>query len=502
MDRKTFIRIAGLGSIPLFFNGCFVQQNQTAYSVQIDSNRASGHLTREALLSYPVSKEYYDTIVIGAGISGIAAYSKLKGTNAALFDMNTFLGGTAGGGNFNSARFARGAHYDIIYPSNYGKETLDFLKASNIIVFDELNNSYHYKDSEFLIDSENESTCLRFGKRVLDPLSELKELPVFMRLLEPFKGKMVMPTKQIDEKFDYLNQITFKAWLNDQSEFSDLFYAALDYQMRDDWGAPSSEVSALAGIHYYMCRTYENDLELISPPEGNQYFVEKMLANTNYSSIHLQHLCHSIKKEGNQFIAEIIDLENKTVKQVACDKLIYSGNKHALKYIFPEANRAGLIPKYSAWISLNLVFEKFKSRTGFWQNDMITEDGTFLGFSDSRAQFDFVEEFDVLTAYYCFSPEQRGLLVEIEGDPQRIIEKTIAYIEESFGYEVKSKLKMVNLNLMGHAMPVPEVNYLKQDWNDDRKFENFVYAGCDTGNLPLFFEAVSSGLKAVDALNL
>lgn len=61
---------------------------------------------------------------------------------------------------------------------------------------------------------------------------------------------------------------------------------------------------------------------------------------------------------------------------------------------------------------------------------------------------------------------------------------------------------MVNVNLLGHAMPVPKPGYLKQDWNIDRPLENFTYAGCDTGKLPLFFEAVTSGLEAVESLRI
>lgn len=502
MDRKTFIRIAGLGSVPLLFNGCLADLTKSNYSIKIDSNRSSGHMSREKLATYPKSKETYDTIIIGAGVSGIAAYSKLNKENTALFDLNGYVGGTAGGGNFNSARFARGAHYDIIYPSNYGKSTLDFLVASNIIVFDEFNQEYHYKDSEFLINPENESTCLRFGVRVDDPITGMSELPMFERLLRPFKNEMVMPTTNIDVRFDYLNEITFRSWLEKQSQFSAEFYKALDYQMRDDWGAPCSEISALSGIHYYMCRDYNKELELISPPEGNQYFVQKMLANTNYSNIQLNHLCHSIQKEGAYFKAQIVDLLNKRIKEVTCNKVIYAGNKHALKYICPQADRQEMIPDYSAWVSINIVVEKLKDRNGFWQNDMITEDETFLGFSDSRAQFDFVDEFDVFTAYYCFDSKDRSLLEDIEENPKKCIEKTLDYVEKSLGHQIRSKIKMVNVNLLGHAMPVPKPGYLKQDWNTGRPLENFTYAGCDTGKLPLFFEAVTSGLEAVESLRI
>lgn len=502
MDRKSFIKIAGLGSIPLFFNGCSSIQTNNEYSIQLESNRKLGHLSREELAKKPKFKCKFNTVIIGAGIAGVSSYAKLNDDATALIDLNSFIGGTAGGGNFKSSRYARGAHYDIIYPNNYGAETLQFLSEANIIDQNEFTKQYHFKDEEFLISTKNESTCLRFSERVRDPLADLPELDGFIQLLSEFKSEMVMPTVNIKPKYDYLDKISFKNWLKDKIELSDIFSAALDYQMRDDWGGDCSEVSALAGIHYYMCRNYSEELELISPPEGNQYFAEKLLATTEYKNILLNHLCHSIEHlSPTQFKVIVYDSEADIVKEITCNNIIYAGNKHALKHIFPKASRNELIPEYSAWVSINLIMDKFKNRNGFWQNDVITKDKSFLGFSDSRAQFDYINDFDVLTAYYCFNSRNREALIGIESNPKSIVEKTIDYIEHSLEEDIRTKLKKVNVNLMGHAMPLPKPGYLKQDWNKNRPLSNFTYAGVDTGKLPLFFEAVDSGLKAAEELN-
>ena len=48
--------------------------------------------------------------------------------------------------------------------------------------------------------------------------------------------------------------------------------------MVDDYGSTADQVSALAGVHYYACRPYYTEsVELFSPPQGNAYFVQKLL---------------------------------------------------------------------------------------------------------------------------------------------------------------------------------------------------------------------------------
>ena len=54
---------------------------------------------------------------------------------------------------------------------------------------------------------------------------------------------------------------------------------------------------------------------------------------------------------------------------------------------------------------------------------------------------------------------------------------------------------------MGHAMPIPQPNYLFDDKNDKRKHQGLVYAGVDNSRLPLLLEAIDSGLEAVKLLN-
>ena len=504
VERRKFIQLTGLGSIPLFFGACSIPEIEEVYDVAVDSNRLRGHVLREQL-GKPVAATFEnELLVIGGGVAGVAAYVKAQqeGKDVALLETNSYLGGSAGGGNFKSARFAKGAHYDLIYPSYYGKEALDLLQKAHVIEQNEFTSEYHFVDAQYLIDPKKESTCIRFGKRVHEPLSDFDELPIFEKLLQPYLGKMPMPTRLIPQELHALNNLDFHTWLMEQHAFSDELIRAVDYQMVDDWGGTSKEVSAIAGIHYYMCRDYSQSPELLSPPEGNLYFVEKLLGLSGYQNIHLNTLAAHIQETENGFEVKAYNFEKDQVELFKVKQIVYAGQKHSLQYVFPKVHRPELMANASAWVSINFVYPrpKEKVKNVFWQNDFIGENKNFMGFSDSRAQFDYIEKYDVLTAYYCFAPNEREKLIDFEKDPSEIIEQTIVYLKESLGENYPKKLKYVNVNILGHAMPLPKPGYLLNDWNQNRPIQNFTYAGVDTGNLPLFFEALDSGIQAVKAL--
>lgn len=53
------------------------------------------------------------------------------------------------------------------------------------------------------------------------------------------------------------------------------------------------------------------------------------------------------------------------------------------------------------------------------------------------------------------------------------------------------------INVMGHAMPIPEPGYLFKDANTRSK-SGVLYAGVDNGRLPLLYEAVDSGVMTAN----
>ena len=59
-----------------------------------------------------------------------------------------------------------------------------------------------------------------------------------------------------------------------------------------------------------------------------------------------------------------------------------------------------------------------------------------------------------------------------------------------------NKILKAIVHPIGHGMPIPEPGYVGDNLNDRIPFPNFAVAGVDHGRLPLFFEALDSGIEA------
>ena len=303
-----------------------------------------------------------------------------------------------------------------------------------------------------------------------------------------------MPTRLIDDQFRYLNDQTFIEYLNQNIEITPSLKRQIDYHMLDDWGGTSDMVSALAGVHYYMCRPYHRQsVDLFSPPEGNFYFARKMIDLLPEDKLLKNHLVSKIEKDGRGFIVETLDVVKKQVVTTPCNHVIYAGQKQSLNYVFPE--EAHLFNQSQApWMVINVICRREEVKFGFWQNEYIGENQSFLGFIDSSVQKQQLDGYRIITAYYCLKPEERNYLVTIPEHKEKIVEETLTYIEEMLNE--KLDVESCYINVMGHAMAIPQKGFLFNDAND--KNVSLIYSGVDNARLPLLFEAIDSGLKAAD----
>ena len=93
-------------------------------------------------------------------------------------------------------------------------------------------------------------------------------------------------------------------------------------------------------------------------------------------------------------------------------------------------------------------------------------------------------------------------LVNVESNKQEITQNTLKYLNDYFGKDVEPLIQQVYMKPMGHAMAIPGPGFLFNDANDKIEEQNFAFAGVDNGRLPLFFEAVDSGISAVKRLGM
>ena len=497
MNRRDFIKTSSIVTLPLLLKSCGWQDEGQPFPVHVHSDAGTGHLVYQSDQYERITGESVEVVIVGGGIAGLAAACKLKDRDFLLFELSSTLGGTSSAYRSEELTFAQGAHYDMGYPQSYGSEVLDLLESLNIISYQPWKEEWGFTDQEHLVMHRRKNQCYDHGEIRKEVIKAGRLRDRFFELLKPYQGQMHLPTRLIDAKYRPLDRLSFVDFLGKNLDLNDQFLAWVGYHTKDDYGADAHAVSALAGIHYFTCRPYNSEIvELFSPPEGNHYFINKMADRVDGDRLKPNHLVKHITETPNGFRIEVIDTINQQVRMVTAKKVVYAGQKHALKYIFPEDASLFANNRYAPWMVVNLVLERSADNWGYWQNEMLTRDETFLGFIDSTTQHKASPRHRVLTAYYCLPPSSRNDLVNVEATKNQIAKSTAQHISNYWGKDIRPTLRQVDIKVMGHAMPIPGKGYLFDDKNQYRKNSNIVYAGVDNSRLPLLFEAVDSGIMA------
>lgn len=498
MERRRFIKTSAAAlSLPFWLQHCdFLLKNN--FPIYVHSDHETGHLMMKAQSWPKKPAEETGSVIVGGGLAGLSAAARLKDQDFKLFELSNRLGGTSSAQNHEGVYLSQGAHYDLAYPNTYGEDVLRFLEQLSIIEYEPWKKSWAFKDRQHVIPFTRRQQCYEKGKYRKEVIKEGPLKDLFYALMSNYEGKMHLPTRLIALEDRGLNDISFSAFLQDQLPLNNSFKQQVDYHMLDDWGGTTDQVSALAGIHYFVCRPYlSQSVDLFSPPEGNFYFIRKIAEKVTRDHLFTRHLVHKIEKRASGFEVEVLDLERERRLVVSCEQVIYAGQKHALKYIYPQ--EALLFNQtQTPWMIINFVCKRIPGKFGYWQNEFLGENPSFLGFIDSSVQDQPAQgELRTLTAYYCLKPEDRDYLTTIPEHKEEIVAETLSYIEEML--DEKLDVKACYIHVMGHAMSIPTPGFLFNDAND--KNADLIYAGVDNGRLPLLFEAVDSGLMAAMTLS-
>lgn len=503
MDRRKFIKNTSWLTLPLILQSCDWLSDTPQYQVAIQSDASTGHLIRKSQQFDNGDSYAVKTLIVGGGIAGLSAACSLNHKDFILCELSEQLGGSSSSNSFEGIPFSQGAHYDLAYPQGYGEEVLALLKRLDVISHQPWSDTWGFKDREHIIFGRSKNQCFDHGTFRKDVLPESTLKGEFLKLIFSYKEQMHLPTRLISEEHRSLNTMTFIDYLDERLPLTPEFIKGLDYHMKDDYGAGSASVSALAGIHYFICRPYfDQEVELFSPPEGNNYFINKMARSLPNEKLKTQQLVKKIKETENGFEVAIVDIAHHKVDTIQCEQVVYAGQKHALKFIYPQESELFASNSYSPWMVVNIILKDDLPMPAFWQNEMLTTDETFMGFVDSATQQRKSKSYRTLTCYYCLPPSSRKDLLNAPTNKNIIAQKTIEQLNSYFKQDVSKDIMHVNIKVMGHAMPIPTPNYLFSDKNALRKNKNIVFAGVDNGRLPLLYEALDSGIEAVRWLDV
>ncbi len=501
MQRRQFIKLstAGLFALPLWQMACN-QKSTLPFPFKIRSEDQSGHFLRFGLPDWEAEQDqHFKTVVVGGGVAGLSAACHLRDQDFVLLEMADRLGGTSSAVEHQQQWIGQGAHYDLAYPENFGKEVLAFLEQLKIIRYNPIAKLWQFNDRQHIIPPYAEAQYWQQGDRRPQLIGDFDDHQAFTALLSEYHGKMPLPSRLIDKEHHHLNSLSFKDFLTQAHPFKLQSLEAIDYVMRDDYGAKSDQVSALSGIHYFMCRPYgDPSVEIFSPTSGNYYFIDKMAKQLPSAKCRLQQMVVNIETAAHGYSLQVLDLKKERQYHIHCEQLIFAAPKFLLPTIFPAHASTFKAVKYSPWLVINYVLKKpLHQSTNFWQNEYITANHPLVGIVNTASHRE-QESVQVISLYHNYQPQERQHLLKIKNDPSEVFQFGLKAIEELIQEDITEQVATAYLHFMGHAMPIPSVGYLNQPIQSP---DNLAFAGVDTFRLPLLFEAIDSGIQAAQKMS-
>lgn len=527
MERRTFVKKIALGSLLL---GQLRLTSACAGPVRKYTFRRSGipaetaHLVRSKQTDGDPPVVRRQRIIIGAGISGLSVAYHLHQAHENDFlvlEMEEQIGGNAQFGETKAGKFPQGAHY-LPIQNLENKPLLDFLHRSGSVTHFSHDGIPYYNELELC--HEPEDRLLIFGKwhsGIAESLVQLHpgEKPVWDRFFElmdafrNYKGKdgkdvFFIPQSMASEDHDllYLDQVSFREYLDKQKLRTDSLDWYLDYCCRDDYGQDTRHISAFAGIHYFAARKGAGkNTEMhaqLTWPEGNGHLAAK-LAEDIRPHIQTGMIVRSIGKTttGNYLIAAF----NWLSKQLMCyeaQEIVVAVPRHVRPWLLSEIQPIDwLMPTHQPWWVATVELEPFPDFSGVqlsWDNVVFNH--PTLGYiynlnqqmerPNGNSLFTFYKPLDRSEA-----KENRHTYLRKSDDE---LKKEIVADMESIYPGIESYIRYMEVRVWGHGMVSPGIGYVtsKERQLQQQAIDGSIhFAHTDDIGFSLFEEAFDIGYR-------
>ncbi len=275
ITRRDFIA-TGIGTIA----GAALTLNWPAYFYRkfrsipgeiVGASANIGHLLRGHSLGTPNNHIEVDTVIVGAGISGLFAgwtLKKNKHDQFLILDLESEVGGNSRSGKNNVSAYPWGAHY-VPLPSLESKDLLKFFEEVGIVEGYSPNGLPIYKEEFLTHDPEERIFADGFWQEGLIPLSLLNEsdktvFEDFYKYMNTQRDAIGRDGRRLfsipvdfssnDAESRALDLISMSEFMNRKKWNSEHLRNYVNYCCRDDFGGTADQVSAWAGIHYFASR--------------------------------------------------------------------------------------------------------------------------------------------------------------------------------------------------------------------------------------------------------
>jgi len=492
VDAQRRSLLAAAAALP--FAGC-TRSAPAAYTggwVGADAER--GHKLRDAKsgsLPTPAVQQRASVLVVGAGVSGLAAARALMRSgvdDVHVVELEDIAGGNSRGHRIAGMDCPLGAHY-LPVPGEHATEVIELLDDWGLRrteagqpVYDErhlchspqerLNIDGHWFDGllppiEALPADQRAATLAqyrRFGAAV-DRASE--------------GGAFGIPTARSrwSPALDALDAIAFAPWLDAQGLSAPALRWYLDYCCRDDYGAGAAQVSAWAGLHYFASRhgfhapgegAPERD-GVLTWPEGNAW-LSRRLAEPLRERLHTGMVALRVTENRADVSVDLWNAHAQRAERWSAASVVLAVPLFIAARLLatPPAAlmQAAAAMRHAPWLVGNLhLADALDDRPGAppsWDN-VIYDPGAALptlGYVDAMHQSTrSIPGPTVLTAYWALGGNTPAQLAQqrarLLSEPWSAWSDAVVQALAAVHPDLPFKLKQVDLMRYGHAMSIP-----------------------------------------------
>lgn len=347
----------------------------------LGASHAAGHRLRDRGFPDPGESQRHRVVIVGAGISGLAAAWRLSRAGFRDFrvlELEREPGGNARYGANPVSPYPWGAHY-IALPTREAVHARELLADLGALIGDPRAARPRYEE-RFLCHDPQER-LYRNGRWQDGLLPEIgatdadrRQYRRFEELMAAFKVRrgrdgrkaFAIPTAASAPEPDLmaLDRVTMREFLLANGLDSAPLHWYVNYACRDDFGTDYAQTSAWAGVHYFASHDAEAENAdghtVLTWPEGNGWVVRQLAAKIAPQLVSGAAV-YRVRDLGTRVAVDYFDVGENRAVRISAEHVIFAAPMFLLPYVM-EGAPAGIADaarsfQYAPWLVANLTLK-------------------------------------------------------------------------------------------------------------------------------------------------
>ncbi len=487
-----------------------------------------GHRLRDGYaLPQPAQIEHADVVIVGGGISGLAAAYRLRKRSVLhfkLLELESETGGNARAGGNAISRYPWGAHYVPLVDDETTEVQRLFEELGLITGYDEQGRAQY---NPYYLCADPQERLYRHG-RWQDGLipqfgladSDWTQIAAFFARMETLKSArgtdgrklfaLPLDHSSADRAWRDLDRINFAQWLRQEGFTSTPLLWYLNYACRDDFGTTLQDTSAWAGLFYFAARNPNpancEAHNVLTWPEGNAWLAER-LAAPFAADIETGALVLHVRSTEAGVDVDYWHAATQTARRVVARAAVLAVPRPIAARITRDT-ALGLSTdafRYTPWAVANVSLDRPPAGYGealSWDN--VIYDSPLLGYVVATHQRLESRLTETVLTYYWPLTHTNPVAARREAQHRTHAEWSQRFMSELLRIhpELNGHVRHIDVWIWGHGMIRPEPGLI---WGETRQRAAqhqppYFFAHSDLSGISVFEEAYTRGAQSADAV--